>query len=145
MQKMCEYLPDDFLERASDIFKLVSTQNMIIETMQLVLMKIPPGWFPWEGRLSFPHESHSPAPSPCLSTILPRSKNLGKKPFLLKVVRRQKAPVAKRLWLEDAKLIWHSKVCLQLFRTLRDWASYRTTHSTSQDWTAPYRTIRMLN
>ena len=75
---MWKYLPDDFLERAGDIFELVSTQNMIIETMQLVLMKIPPGWFPWEGRLNFPHESHSPAPSPCLSTILPRSSNLDK-------------------------------------------------------------------
>ena len=34
----------------------------------------------------------------------------GGKPFLLKVVRRQKAPVTKRLWLEDAKLIWHSNL-----------------------------------
>ena len=37
---------------------------------------------------------------------------LGKKPFLLKVIRRKEAPVAKRLLLENAELVWHCRLFL---------------------------------
>ena len=67
------------------------------------------------------------------------------RPFLLKVVRRQKAPVAKRLLLQDAKLVWHSN----LFKVASKYLGLKVIghltgrHSTSQDRTSPYKTIQM--
>ena len=75
--------------------------------------QLPHEQYPWAGTLSCPREPHSPAPFPWW----PRERlqfgfNTSKEfePLLLIMICRRKAPVTKRLWLKDAKLVRHSKI-----------------------------------
>ena len=67
-----------------------------------------------------------------------------KKPFLLKVIRRKEAPVAKRLLLENAELVWHcrlfltgkdSKQLLKLGHLSHKKTQHLTELDTGLDWT----------
>ena len=68
-----------------------------------------------------------------------------KKPFLLKVIRRKEAPVAKRLLLENAELVWHcrlfltgkdSKQLLKLGHLSHKRLEHLTELDTGLDWTS---------
>ena len=110
---------------------------------------VPPVWYPWEDRWSCPRGSHSQAPFPWTKKHLPKIHNQreifsGWKPFLLKVIWRKEAPVAKRLLLENAELVWHcrlfltdkdSKQLLKLGHLSHKRLEHLTELDTGLDWT----------